>query len=195
MLVVQDIFPTPTTARAHVVLPAAMWGEKDGTYTNSERRVSRVRPAVEPPGEAKSDFDIILALADRLGCRQTLFPGWKGPLDAFREWATVSAGRLCDYSGITYDMLDHFGGVQWPCAAGSDAVALGGTPRLYRDAAFPTTDGRAELWCVEPEPLREPPCADFPFVLNTGRTVEHGRKNPRWREQLAAGCLKERRCR
>jgi assimilatory nitrate reductase catalytic subunit len=172
-LVVQDIFPTPTTARAHVVLPAAMWGEKDGTYTNSERRVSRVRPAVEPPGEAKSDFDIFLAVADRIGCRTTLFPGWNEPIDAFREWATVSAGRLCDYSGITYDMLDEFGGVQWPCAAGSDAVALGGTPRLYRDAAFSTADGRAQLWCVAPEPLREPPCAEFPFVLNTGRTVEH----------------------
>jgi assimilatory nitrate reductase catalytic subunit len=173
LLVVQDIFPTPTTARAHIVLPAAMWGEKDGTYTNSERRVSRVRKAVPPPGEAKSDFDIILALADRLGCRSTLFPGWSEPIDAFREWATVSAGRLCDYSGITYDMLDAFGGVQWPCAAGSDAVALGGTPRLYRDAAFATANGRAQLWCVEPEPLREPPCAEFPFVLNTGRTVEH----------------------
>ena len=173
LLVVQDIFPSPTTARAHVVLPAAMWGEKDGTYTNSERRVSRVRPAVDPPGDAKSDFDIFLALADRLGCRATLFPGWDEPIDAFREWAKVSAGRLCDYSGITYDMLDDFGGVQWPCAAGSDEVALGGTPRLYRDAVFPTADGRAQLWCVEPEPLREPPCGEFPFVLNTGRTVEH----------------------
>jgi assimilatory nitrate reductase catalytic subunit len=68
-------------------------------------------------------------LADRLGCRATLFPGWDEPIDAFREWAKVSAGRLCDYSGITYDMLDDFGGVQWPCAAGSDEVALGGTPR------------------------------------------------------------------
>ena len=173
LLVVQDIFPTPTTARAHIVLPAAMWGEKDGTYTNTERRVSRARRAVAPPGEAKSDFDIFLALADRLGCRQTLFPGWSEPLDAFREWATVSAGRLCDYSGITYEMLDDFGGVQWPCPVGSDAVARGGTPRLYADSAFPTADGRAQLWCVEMEPLREPPCADFPFVLNTGRTVEH----------------------
>jgi anaerobic selenocysteine-containing dehydrogenase len=173
LLVVQDIFPTPTTERAHVVLPAAMWGEKDGTYTNSERRVSRARRAVEPPGDAKSDFDIVLALADRLGCRATLFPGWSGPLDAFREWATVSTGRLCDYSGITYELLDDFGGVQWPCAAGTAAVALGGTPRLYADAMFSTADNRAELWCVDMEPLREPPCEEFPFVLNTGRTVEH----------------------
>ena len=173
LLVVQDIFPTPTTARAHIVLPAAMWGEKDGTYTNSERRVSRARRAVDPPGRAKSDFDIILAVADRLGCRDTLFSGWTEPGDAFREWATVSAGRLCDYSGITYEMLDEFGGVQWPCREGSDAVALGGTPRLYTDGAFATADGRAQLWCVDLEPLSEPPCAEFPFVLNTGRTVEH----------------------
>jgi assimilatory nitrate reductase catalytic subunit len=173
LLVVQDVFPTPTTARAHIVLPAAMWGEKEGTYTNSERRVSRARRAVDPPGHAKSDFDIILAVADRVGCRERLFAGWSEPLDAFREWAHISAGRLCDYSGITYEMLDEFGGVQWPCPAGSDSVALGGTPRLYGDAAFPTVDGRAQLWCVEPEPLREPPCPEFPFVLNTGRTVEH----------------------
>jgi assimilatory nitrate reductase catalytic subunit len=173
LLVVQDIFPTPTSMRAHVVLPAAMWGEKDGTYTNSERRVSRVRKAVDPPGEAKADFDIFLAIAERVGCRDTLFAGWREPDDAFREWKAVSAGRLCDYSGVTYEMLDEFGGVQWPCADGSDAVALGGTPRLYGDGVFPTTDGRARLWCVEPEALREPPCPEYPFVLNTGRTVEH----------------------
>jgi len=73
--VVQDGFhPTPTTELAHLVLPAAVWGEKEGTYTNSERRVSKVNKAVEPPGEAKSDFDIFLALAEKLGCREELFP-------------------------------------------------------------------------------------------------------------------------
>ncbi len=105
-LVVQDAYhPTPTTELADLVLPAAMWGEKEGTYTNSERRVSKVNKAVEPPGEARSDFDIFLALAAELGCRDSLFPGWTGPEDAFNEWRRVSHGRLCDYSGISYEML------------------------------------------------------------------------------------------
>jgi anaerobic selenocysteine-containing dehydrogenase len=102
-LVVQDGFhPTPTTELADLVLPAAIWGEKEGTYTNSERRVSKVNPAVDPPGEARSDFDIFMAVGERLGCKEELFPGWTNPSDAFDEWRRVSAGRLCDYSGMTY---------------------------------------------------------------------------------------------
>src|SRR5438067_7357392 len=101
-LVVQDGFhPTPTSELAHLVLPAAIWGEKEGTYTNSERRVSKVNRAVAPPGEAKSDFEIFLAIANRDGCREELFPGWSQPKHAFEEWRRVSAGRLCDYSGMT----------------------------------------------------------------------------------------------
>ncbi len=171
LLVVQDGFETPTTALAGVVLPAAIWGEKDGTYTNSERRVSRVRKAVDPPGEARSDFDIFLALADELGLRDELYPGWKGPEDAFREWARVSAGRLCDYSGITWEAVDAAGGVQWPCPPGT--AARGGTPSLYADGVFPTASGRARLWCVSPEPVSDKVNDRFPFLLNTGRTVEH----------------------
>ncbi len=103
-LVVQDGFhPTPTTAIADLVLPAAMWGEKEGTFTNSERRVSKVNRAVAPPGDARSDFDIFLAVAGALGCREELFPGWTTPADAFDEWKRVSAGRLCDYSGFQTD--------------------------------------------------------------------------------------------
>ncbi|MGH9352102.1 MAG: molybdopterin-dependent oxidoreductase, partial [Terriglobia bacterium] len=102
-LVVQDGFhPTPTSSLAHLVLPAAIWGEKEGTYTNSERRASKVNRAVAAPGEAKSDFDIFLMLARKLGCSEELFPGWDAPADAFDEWKRVSAGRLCDYSGMTY---------------------------------------------------------------------------------------------
>ena len=105
-LVVQDGYhPTPTTDLADLVLPAAIWGEKEGTYTNSERRVSKLNKAVSAPGEARTDFDIFLAIAEKLGCREELFPGWTGPEDAFNEWRRVSKGRLCDYSGITYDLL------------------------------------------------------------------------------------------
>ncbi len=171
MLVVQDGFETPTTALAHVVLPAAIWGEKDGTYTNAERRVSRVRKAVDPPGEARPDFDIFLAVADALGNRDEIFPGWKTPEDAFEEWTRVSAGRLCDYSGITWERIDAVGGVQWPCPTGTEEPA--GSPRLYTDGVFPTGSGRARLLCVTAEPFSDAPTERFPFVLNTGRTVEH----------------------
>jgi assimilatory nitrate reductase catalytic subunit len=173
LLVVQDGFDTPTTSRADVVLPAAIWGEKEGTYTNSERRVSRVRAAVAPPAEARPDFDIFLAVAAGLGVRDRLYPGWSTPADAFSEWRRVSAGRLCDYSGITYDRIDACGGVQWPAPAGDAQVPLSGTPRLYADGRFPTPTGRVRLPVVDCRPLTEPPRPDFPFVLNTGRTVEH----------------------
>ncbi len=171
LLVVQDGFETPTTALAHVVLPAAIWGEKEGTFTNSERRVSLLRRAVDPPGEARSDLEIFFAVANCLGKREELFPAWRGPEDAFAEWARVSAGRLCDYSGLTYEKIEANGGVQWPCPAG--APAAGGTARLYCDGRFPTSSGRAQLRCVSPQPISEPPREDFPLLLNTGRTVEH----------------------
>jgi assimilatory nitrate reductase catalytic subunit len=139
-LVVQDGYhPTPTTELADLVLPAAIWGEKEGTYTNSERRVSKVNKAVEPPGEALPDFDIFLAVAEKLGCRDELFPGWTKPEDAFNEWRQVSRGRLCDYSALSYESLTREGASQW------------GGPSL-----FP-----------------EQPGGSYPFVLNTGRTVEH----------------------
>jgi assimilatory nitrate reductase catalytic subunit len=169
LLVVQDGFATPTTARADIVLPAAIWGEKDGTYTNSERRVSRVRRATSPPGEARSDFDIFLAVAAAFGLSDTIYPGWRDPLDAFEEWRRVSAGRLCDYSGITWEILDEAGGIQWPC---NDA-APAGTARLYEDWRFATPNGRAKVWCVDPAPVTDRIDDDYPFVLNTGRTVEH----------------------
>jgi anaerobic selenocysteine-containing dehydrogenase len=171
-LVVQDGYhPTPTSEFAHLVLPAAMWGEKEGTYTNSERRVSKANRAVAPPGEARSDFDIFLHLADALGVRDEIYPGWEKPADAFEEWKRISAGRLCDYSGMTYQGIEQHGGLQWPYPAGA------GSPRearrLYTDGQFQTEDGRARLIPVHWEPFPEQPNDEFPFVLNTGRTVEH----------------------
>jgi anaerobic selenocysteine-containing dehydrogenase len=171
LLVVQDGFENPTTARADIVLPAAIWGEKEGTFTNSERRVSRVRKLVDAPGEARADFDIFLDLAERLGVRDELYPGWKQPEDAFEEWARVSAGRLCDYSAITYERIDRVGGVQWPCTESTTGDA--GTPRLYEDGVVATPSGRIRLASVTPKPMMDAPRERFPFVLNTGRTVEH----------------------
>jgi assimilatory nitrate reductase catalytic subunit len=171
-LVVQDGYePTPTSEYADLVLPAAIWGEKDGTYTNSERRVSKVNRAVDPPGEAHADFDIFLSLADHLGVRDELFPGWTTPGDAFDEWRQVSAGRLCDYSGITYDALEEHGGVQWPFPAGAENPAA--TRRLYAFGGYQTADGKANLIPTAWEPFPEQPTPEYPLVLNTGRTVEH----------------------
>ncbi len=161
-LVVQDGFhPNPTSELADLVLPAAVWGEKEGTYTNSERRVSKVNKIVEPPGAAKSDFDIFLAVAAKLGVRDELFPGWTGPRDAFEEWRKVSSGRLCDYSAMTWESIEAAGGIQW------------GGERLYKDGQFQTADGRAKLFAIECEPFPEQPNQNFPLILNTGRTVEH----------------------
>ena len=171
-LVVQDGFhPTPTSEFAHLVLPAAIWGEKEGTYTNSERRVSKVNAACRPPGEARTDFDIFLDVADALGVRSEVFRGWTSVRDAFEEWKKVTAGRLCDYSGMTYEAIEEVGGIQWPFPAG--ASDPGGSRRLYTDGVFQTEDGKARLVPTEWEPYPEQPDGHFPFVLNTGRTVEH----------------------
>lgn len=161
-VVVQDgFFPTPTSEFADLVLPAAIWGEKEGTYTNSERRVSKVNAFSEPPGEAKSDFDIFLALAGKIGAREELYPDWNSTHDAWLEWQRVSAGRMCDYSGFSWEQLERDGGAQW------------GGERLYGDGMFPTESGRAKLHCVPCLPFEEQPDSEYDLVLNTGRTVEH----------------------
>ncbi|HXR77037.1 MAG TPA: molybdopterin-dependent oxidoreductase [Bryobacteraceae bacterium] len=170
-LVVQDGFhPTPTSELAHLVLPAAIWGEKEGTFTNSERRVGKVNAAVTPPGEARSDFEIFLGIAGELGCREEIYPGWTKPEDAFNEWGRVSEGRLCDYSGISYELLATHGSVQWPWPSGKNDLR---PSRLYHDGRFPTSDGRARLIRAKWEPFPEQPDAEYPLVFNSGRTVEH----------------------
>lgn len=161
-VVVQDgFYPTPTMDYADLVLPAAIWGEKEGTYTNSERRVSKVNAFATPPGEARADFDIFLDLAERLGVRERLYPGWTTTHDAWLEWQRVSAGRMCDYSGFTWKQLEEQGGAQW------------GGERLYRDGRFPRESGRALLQCVPCLPFSEQPNQEYDLILNTGRTVEH----------------------
>jgi anaerobic selenocysteine-containing dehydrogenase len=170
-LAVQDGYhPTPTTELADLVLPAAIWGEKEGTYTNSERRVSKVNKAVEPPRDARSDFEIFLAVAEKLGCRNELYPGWTTVEDAFNEWRRVSRRRLCDYSGISYSLLAEVDAVQWPLTEGT---LPNGVSRLYADGKFQTADGRGKLVCTDWVPFPEQPTSGYPFVLNTGRTVEH----------------------
>jgi anaerobic selenocysteine-containing dehydrogenase len=161
-LVVQDGFhPTPTSDFAHLVLPAAIWGEKEGTYTNSERRISKANILVTPPGEARPDFDIFLDLAERLGVNDELYPGWQSTHDAFKEWQRVSSGRMCDYSNFTWEQIEEEGGMQW------------GGESLYSDGVFPTPSGKALLHTVPCLPFLEQPNAEYSLILNTGRTVEH----------------------
>ncbi len=114
-----------------------------------------------PPGEARADFDIFLALAEKLGVREELYPNWKSPHDAYQEWQRVSAGRMCDYSNFSWQQIDDANGLQW------------GGESLYRDGVFPTADGRAILHNVPCDPFKEQPDTDYSFILNTGRTVEH----------------------
>lgn len=170
-LVVQDGYhPNPTSELADLVLPAAIWGEKEGVYTNSERRVGKANRAVTPPGQALPDFDIFLAIAEELGVKDELFPNWKAPADAFEEIKLVTRGKLCDYSGMSYPAIEEHGGLQWPFPEGSDPLIA---PRLYSDCSFPTDDGKANLIPVAWEPFPDQPGKGFPFILNTGRTVEH----------------------
>ncbi|GAA1520291.1 nitrate reductase [Kribbella lupini] len=136
-LVVQDGFLTETAQYADVVLPAALWGEKQGTFTNASRTVHLSEQAVEPPGQARSDLDIFLDYARRMDFRdrdgEPLIT-WTSPEAAFDAWKECSRGRPCDYSGLTYERLRGDSGIPWPC---TDDVP-DGTDRLYADSRFPT---------------------------------------------------------
>ncbi|MBI5137155.1 MAG: nitrate reductase [Nitrospirae bacterium] len=169
-LVVQDVYhPLASAEFAHVMLPAAMWAEKEGCFTNSERRVNLVRKVVDPPGQAKSDLDIFLGVADAMGFTHLTA---RTPAQVMAEIGQVSAGRPCDYSGITYPALEAAGGIQWPAPPSADGAAQG-SPRLYTDGRFHHPDSRARLIPLPFEDDNERPDAEYPFWLNTGRVVEH----------------------
>lgn len=198
-LVVQDAYRTETAEFADVVLPAAMWGEKTGTYTNADRTVHISDKAVEPPGDARSDLDIFLDYARRMDFRDKdgePFPGWHDPETAFEAWQRASARRPCDYTGLSYEKLRADNGVQWPCTAEDP----NGTERLYADGRFfaepdycesygrdlvtgaPTEPveyramnphGKAMLKPAEYLPPHQPPGPDHPYALITGRTIYH----------------------
>jgi ferredoxin-nitrate reductase len=167
-LVVQDIFSdTETAAYADIFLPAAMWGEKTGTFTNSERRVNLLRQAVQPIGQARSDFDIVVEVGRRLG-HADLFD-FDSTESAFDEFKALTGGRPCDLRGITYERLEAERGLQWPVPSEDHP----GTPRLYTDGRFNTEDGRMVLHAMDYVPPAEEPDEAYPFWLNTGRVQEH----------------------
>ncbi|MGR6321568.1 nitrate reductase [Micromonospora soli] len=195
-VVVQDLFLTETAELADVVLPAATWGEKTGTFTSVDRTVHISEKAVEPPAEARPDLDIFLDYARRMDFRNkdgNPLITWTGPEEAFEAWQECSRGRPCDYTGISYAKL-RTGGIQWPC----NEEHPDGTERLYTDGVFNTDPdycetygqdlttgaellpdeyrakqpgGRAFLHGAPYQPSPEVPSADYPLLLTTGRTV------------------------
>jgi predicted molibdopterin-dependent oxidoreductase YjgC len=170
-LVVQDIFLTETAELADVVLPAASFAEKDGTFTNIERRVQRIRAAVNPPGEALPDWKIIAELSNRIGYTMD----YDSPAQIMREISSLTP----IYAGISYERLDEEWGLQWPCPDKEHP----GMAVLLRDFSqdgkiiFPLTEqngkGKEHFTPVEDIPLVEPPDEEYPFTLTTGSLYWH----------------------
>ena len=168
LVVVQEAFRDAETCDyADVLLPAATWAEKEGTVTNSERRISRVRAAVSPPGEARPDWQIAVDLAVRLKriLGRDISFNYATPEDIFNEHRETTRGRDLDITGLSYALLERDGPQQWPYPAG----ATSGRTRLYADGVFPTPSGRARFVNTEYAPPAEAPDADYPITLTTGR--------------------------
>lgn len=198
-LVVSDAFMTETAHLADLVLPTALWGEKTGCFTNPDRTVHLSEKAVDPPGEARSDFDIFCDYARRMGLEdkegQPLVP-WTSPEEAWNAFRVLTKNRPLDQSALSYDKLRDSAGVQWPC----NEEHPDGTARLYVDHHFPTDAnfcesyghdlftgatnepdeyrahdpaGRAFLKGARYVPPNEPVDDEYPLILTTGRTVYH----------------------
>lgn len=198
-VVVQDAFLTETAQLADVVLPAAIWGEKTGCYTNADRTVHISHKAIEPPGEARSDLEIFLDYARRMDFRDkdgAPLIKWNDSEGAFEAWKECSKKRPCDYSGMSYALLSKGSGIQWPC----NEKFPNGTPHLYTDGVFNTDadycetyghdlvtgaavtseeyrahdpKGKAFLKAADYQPPHEQPDEEYPLWLTTGRVVYH----------------------
>ena len=172
-LVVQDMYRTTETAQlAHLLLPAAGWGEKDGTLINSERRIGVVKKVARAPGQALADFAIFRLIAEYWGCGD-MFRDWTEPEAVFQIMKRLSRGRPCDITGIRdYRHLDELGGIQWPLpdsAIRNPQSAIAAERRLFEDGRFFHADGRARLLFDEPQPMPEQPDDEYPLLLLTGR--------------------------
>ncbi|MEO6094755.1 MAG: nitrate reductase [Fibrobacteria bacterium] len=195
-LVVQDMYHDTDTAKlAHLVLPSAGWGEKEGVVINSERRLGLFKKVYPAPGQALADFYIFKLIAKYWGC-EALFKDMDTPEQAFQMMCKLSAGRPCDFTGIVdYRMIDREGGIQWPLptsamtpqtkgSEGAAAAGSAGSPapsssilatrivkerRLFEDGRYYHPDGKAKFQFGPPQPIPEPVSAEFPFALLTGR--------------------------
>src|SRR3954471_9074905 len=198
-LVVQDAFLSETAEHADVVFPAALWGEKTGTFTNADRTVHVSHKAIDPPGEAKSDLQIFLDYARAMDLRDDSgapLVKWTDAEGAFAAFREVTRGRPCDYTGLSHAKLTGRSGIQWPC----NAAHPEGRARLYEDGVFPTgadvcetyghdlvtgaaieemeyrardPAGRARIKAADWHPPHEQPDRRYPFWLTTGRLVYH----------------------
>jgi ferredoxin-nitrate reductase len=198
-VIVQDAFNTETTKYADVVLPAAIWGEKTGCFTNVDRTVHISHKAVEPPGEAKSDLDIFLDYSRRMDFRDkdgNPLISWTTPEEAFEAWKKCTKGRPCDYTGMSYAKLTGGSGIQWPC----NEKYPDGARHLYTDGMFNTSIDQCETYghdldtgaavtkkeykAMDPAgkaflkgsdylPPHEMPDEKYPLWLTTGRIVYH----------------------
>jgi len=179
-LVVQDMYSSTETAqRADLVLPAAGWGEKEGTFINSERRIGLLKRVARAPGQALSDFNIFKLIAQYWGCGE-MFRAWTSPESAFQILKHLSQGQPCDISGIVdYHMIDECGGVQWPWTASEPPAQQ---RRLFEDGRFYHEDGRARFIFEKPREVPEPTDAEFPFILLTGRGT-----SSQWHTQTRTG--------
>jgi anaerobic selenocysteine-containing dehydrogenase len=199
-LVVQDMYHTTETAReAHLVLPAAAWGEKDGTFINSERRIGLVKKISKAPGHALSDFNICKLIAHYWGC-SAMFKDWTSPEAVFQIMKKLSKDQPCDITGIRdYRMLDECGGIQWPLPEGTKSEVRGlrgadGTSsliphtsnlqerRLFEDGRYFHSDGRAKFLFEAPREAPESTDSEFPLLLLTGRGT-----SAQWHTQTRTG--------
>jgi len=183
-LVVQDMYHSTETAQlADLFLPAAGWGEKKGTFINSERRIGLTKKVARAPGLALADFSIFHLIGQAWGCG-AMFERWTSPEEVFQILKELSRGQPCDFTGIDgYEMLDERGGVQWPYSqhpgwdqracerrpTEGNAPRSGSERRLFTDGRFYHADGRARFIFESPRPLREPTNQRYPLTLLTGR--------------------------
>ncbi len=167
-LVVQDMYHTTETAeRADLLLPAAGWGEKDGSFINSERRIGLIKKVARAPAQALADFAIFRLIAEGWGCG-SMFEQWKTPEDVFQILKRLSHGQPCDITGIVdYSMIDERKGIQWPYP--SESPSDDPQRRLFAGGCFFHEDGRARFVFDHPRELPEPPTARYPYLLLTGR--------------------------
>ncbi len=169
-MVVQDAYAdVETNQYSHVFLPSAVWAEKEGCFTNTERRVNLIRNVVKPHGDSKTDLAIFNEMARRFerGAKMVFPENAEGVFDELKQ---LSKGRMLDYSGMTYDKIEASRGLQWPC---NEDSAPEGSQRLYTDGVFQYPDGKAKLLALPFVDDNERPNKDYPFWLNSGRVVEH----------------------
>ncbi|MBD2201418.1 nitrate reductase [Calothrix sp. FACHB-1219] len=175
-------YPTETAAYAHVLLPAAQWGEKTGVMTNSERTVTLCQAFRQPPREAKADWEIFAEVGRRLGFIKEF--SYANSAEVYAEFVRLTRDRPCEMTGISHEGLQQFGPTQWPHPEAAE------TPRherkrLYTNLRFHTPDGRARFGAYHSRGLAEPPDPNYPFVLTTGRLYGH------WHTQTRTGRIEK----